>query len=270
MDRRADPEQRTGVDPAWNRRAINAERPEEPTRLPAPPAAGEAAGESGTGEGSPVLDSRGYPPDDEALRGTRFEFGGRRPFSFAPPRVTYRTPQRPLPGIGTVALGRVTRTAPYGAFVDFLGYRGLVHISQLLPGYRVERVEDVVQVGNEVVVRVIAVDPERRHINLALVPSATRAAVPVPNVPAAEAPAASDRAAASAATPASPSTTATPRVVTSWHEARHEEQAAPASQPPPAPTAAPAPAAPAAASPAASPPAPPAPAPTPSPAAGTG
>jgi predicted RNA-binding protein with RPS1 domain len=114
--------------------------------------------------------------DQAALRGTRFEFGGRRPFSFPPPRVTYRGPQRTLPGLGTVALGKVTRVVPYGAFVDFLGYRGLVHISQLLPGQRVERVEDVVQMGVEVVVRVIAVDPERRHINLALVPETAAAA----------------------------------------------------------------------------------------------
>src|SRR6266545_4236713 len=133
----------------------------------------------------------GYAPDGEALRGTRFEFGGRRPYSFQPRRsspdagpgagpggpggpggLASAAGQRPLPGIGTVALGKVVRTAPYGAFVDFLGFRGLIHISQLLPGYRVERVEDVVQMSDEVVVRVIAVDPERRHINLALVPTA--------------------------------------------------------------------------------------------------
>jgi predicted RNA-binding protein with RPS1 domain len=122
-------------------------------------------------ERGPVLDAGGYIPDEEALRGTRFEFGGRRPQSFVPRRPAFAASQRPLPGIGTVALGRVVRVAPYGAFVDFLGFRGLVHISQLRPGYRVERVEDVVQPGDEVVVRVIAIDPERRHINLALMPS---------------------------------------------------------------------------------------------------
>lgn len=112
------------------------------------------------------------PVDDESLRGTRFEFGGRRPYSYAPPRPAYRSSGRPLPGVGTVALGKVSRTTQYGAFVDFLGFRGLVHISQLVPGMRVERVEDVVNVGDEVRVRVIAVDPERRHINLALDPLA--------------------------------------------------------------------------------------------------
>src|SRR5207248_2234820 len=111
----------------------------------------------------------GYLPDEEALRGTRFEFGGRKPYSFQPRRLApdavpppghpASAAQRPLPGIGTVALGKVVRTAPYGAFVDFLGFRGLIHISQLLPGYRVEHVEDVVQTNDEVVVRVIATDP---------------------------------------------------------------------------------------------------------------
>ncbi len=129
------------------------------------------AGEEAEAEAGPVLDAGGYVPDEEALRGTRFEFGGRRPFGFVPRRPPFAGSQRPLPGIGTVALGRVVRVAPYGAFVDFLGFRGLVHISQLRPGYRVERVEDVVHPGDEVVVRVIAIDPERRHINLALMPS---------------------------------------------------------------------------------------------------
>lgn len=146
-----------------------------------PSADADAAATGEPEETGPVLDAGPYTPDEEALRGTRFEFGGRRPFSFTPPRVAQRGPQRPLPGIGTVALGRVARVAQYGAFVDFLGFRGLVHISQLMPGYRIERVEDVVEVGDEVVVRVIAIDPERRHINLALVPhSAAAEAAPAP------------------------------------------------------------------------------------------
>lgn len=135
--------------------------------------------EPDTGAPQPPRD-KSVPVEDESLRGTRFEFGGRRPYSFVPPRPAYRPSGRPLPGVGTVALGKVSRTTQYGAFVDFLGFRGLVHISQLVPGMRVERVEDVVNVGDEVRVRVIAVDPERRHINLALDPlSAERPAIAV-------------------------------------------------------------------------------------------
>ena len=80
------------------------------------------------------MDQSSQPHADDALRGTRFEFGGRRPYSFAPPRVAERAAGRPLPGIGTVALGEVSRIVPYGAFVDFLGFRGMIHVSQLLPG----------------------------------------------------------------------------------------------------------------------------------------
>src|SRR5688572_22761053 len=126
------------------------------------------------------------PSDSEALRGTRFEFGGRRPYSFAPPRVAERAPAsgRPLPGIGTVAIGHVSRLVPYGAFVDFLGFRGMIHVSQLQPGQRVERVEDVVQLQDEVQVRVIGVDPERRHINLVLVTKLGTTAGDRPTTPA--------------------------------------------------------------------------------------
>ena len=72
-----------------------------------------------------------------ALRGTRFEFGGRAR-SASPATGDYRPPSVPS-RIGDGGAGQVTRVAPYGAFVDFLGYRGLVHISQLQPGHRVER-----------------------------------------------------------------------------------------------------------------------------------
>src|SRR5262245_49298457 len=98
------------------------------------------AGGPHTGSNTPVAAPVPGEPvpgeaDDAALRGTRFEFGGRRPYSFSPSPRPYRPSNRPLPGIGTVALGRVARAVPYGAFVDFLGYRGLIHISQLMPGY---------------------------------------------------------------------------------------------------------------------------------------
>ncbi|MDX1994318.1 MAG: polyribonucleotide nucleotidyltransferase [bacterium] len=61
--------------------------------------------------------------------------------------------------IGRIYTGRVTRIEPYGAFVEFLpGKDGMVHISQLAD-YRVERVEDEVRIGDEIMVMVIDVDP---------------------------------------------------------------------------------------------------------------
>jgi polyribonucleotide nucleotidyltransferase len=64
--------------------------------------------------------------------------------------------------VGETYLGTVTRIIPIGAFVQILpGKEGLVHISQLAP-QRVERVEDVVNVGDEITVKVMEVDSQGR------------------------------------------------------------------------------------------------------------
>ncbi|HKE37324.1 MAG TPA: polyribonucleotide nucleotidyltransferase [Candidatus Baltobacteraceae bacterium] len=66
---------------------------------------------------------------------------------------------------GESYLGTVTRIINIGAFVQILpGKEGLVHISQLAP-QRVEKVEDVVKVGDEVMVKVMEIDGQGR-INL--------------------------------------------------------------------------------------------------------
>jgi polyribonucleotide nucleotidyltransferase len=62
------------------------------------------------------------------------------------------------PEIGQVYLGVVKKVSDFGAFVEIKpGIEGLVHISQLAPA-RVERVEDVVKEGEEVMVKVIEID----------------------------------------------------------------------------------------------------------------
>ncbi len=67
--------------------------------------------------------------------------------------------------VGETYLGKVTRIINIGAFVQIApGKEGLVHISQLAPT-RVERVDDVVKVGDEVMVKVIEIDSQGR-INL--------------------------------------------------------------------------------------------------------
>src|SRR5258708_7600570 len=61
--------------------------------------------------------------------------------------------------IGRIYTGKVTRIEPYGAFVEFLpGKDGLVHISQL-SDHRIERIEDEVALGDELMVMVTDVDP---------------------------------------------------------------------------------------------------------------
>ena len=67
--------------------------------------------------------------------------------------------------VGKVYTGKVTRLMNFGAFVEILpGKEGLVHISQLSTE-RVEKVEDVVSVGDEIAVKVVEIDQKGR-INL--------------------------------------------------------------------------------------------------------
>ena len=64
------------------------------------------------------------------------------------------------PVIGRIYTGKVNRIADFGAFVEILpNIDGLVHISQL-DTERVERVEDIAQVGDEITVMVTDIDPQ--------------------------------------------------------------------------------------------------------------
>src|SRR6201995_5384296 len=70
--------------------------------------------------------------------------------------------------IGQVVPGRATKLVPFGAFVRVdEGIEGLVHISELAERH-VELPEQVVQVGDEIMVKVIDIDLERRRISLSL------------------------------------------------------------------------------------------------------
>ena len=61
---------------------------------------------------------------------------------------------------GTVLEGRVTGIKPFGAFVELEpGVSGLVHISEVSAGF-VENIADVLQLGQNVKVKVLSVSPE--------------------------------------------------------------------------------------------------------------
>ncbi len=67
--------------------------------------------------------------------------------------------------VGVIYTGKVTRIMNFGAFVEILpGKEGMVHISELAD-YRVDKVEDVVKVGDEITVKVTEIDNQGR-VNL--------------------------------------------------------------------------------------------------------
>ena len=70
-----------------------------------------------------------------------------------------------VPEVGEEYTGRVVGIQPFGAFVELLpGKDGLLHISRVAQG-RVEKIEDVLSIGDEVKVRVLEVD-EKGKISL--------------------------------------------------------------------------------------------------------
>ena len=71
-----------------------------------------------------------------------------------------------VPEVGEEYTGRVVSIKDFGAFVNLLpGKDGLLHISRVASG-RVEKVEDVLNIGDEVKVKVIEVDPKTNKVSL--------------------------------------------------------------------------------------------------------
>jgi small subunit ribosomal protein S1 len=73
---------------------------------------------------------------------------------------------------GARVKGKVTRLQPFGAFVELApGVEGLVHISELGTGRRINHPKEVVAIGQDVEAVVLAVDHERHRIGLSLAAS---------------------------------------------------------------------------------------------------
>jgi len=71
--------------------------------------------------------------------------------------------------LGDEFTGKVVKTTTFGAFVELAkGTDGLIHISNIAPGQRPNTVEEVVNRGDELKVKVVEVDPERGRIGLRL------------------------------------------------------------------------------------------------------
>ena len=77
----------------------------------------------------------------------------------------------PKAEVGMVYNGRVVNITKFGAFVNILpGRDGLIHISKLGQGRRVDKVEDVLDLGDEIEVRVDDIDPQGK-VSLSLASS---------------------------------------------------------------------------------------------------
>jgi polyribonucleotide nucleotidyltransferase len=71
--------------------------------------------------------------------------------------------------VGDSFTGKVVKTTTFGAFVELAkGTDGLLHISNIAPGQRPDTVEEVINKGDEIEVRVVEVDRERGRIGLRL------------------------------------------------------------------------------------------------------
>src|SRR5579859_3717065 len=71
--------------------------------------------------------------------------------------------------IGDEYTGKVVKTTTFGAFIELAkGTDGLLHISNVAPGRRIDTVEEVLGKGDELKVRVVEVDRERGRIGLRL------------------------------------------------------------------------------------------------------
>ncbi len=74
------------------------------------------------------------------------------------------------PSKGEIVIGTVTRVLDFGAFVsldEYEGREGLVHISEVAPGW-IKDIRDHVKKGQKVVCKVLDVNPKRGHIDLSI------------------------------------------------------------------------------------------------------
>ena len=70
--------------------------------------------------------------------------------------------------VGDVLEGKVTKVVSFGAFVEIMdGVEGLVHISELAQ-HHVENPREIVDPGDEVKVKILEIDNERRRLSLSL------------------------------------------------------------------------------------------------------
>jgi small subunit ribosomal protein S1 len=87
-------------------------------------------------------------------------------------------------GEGTRVKGTITRLQPFGAFVEIApGVEGLLHISELGAGRRINHPKEVVSIGQAIEATVLSVDTEKRRLSLSMASSKDASAEDVAAVP---------------------------------------------------------------------------------------
>jgi len=70
--------------------------------------------------------------------------------------------------VGSIVKGKVTGIQPYGVFVELdRETQGLVHISEISHGF-VKNIKDYVNVGDEITVKVLSIDPHTKRASLSM------------------------------------------------------------------------------------------------------
>lgn len=134
-----------------------AEGEARPERAERPERGGDRGGDRGPRGGD--RGGRGERGGDRGGRGDRGDRGGRR--SEAPAGGEGEASGEPLE-IGKIYRAKVVTIKDFGAFVEFLpGREGLVHVSELA-NFRVKQVEDIVQLGDEIWVKLLGQDEKGR------------------------------------------------------------------------------------------------------------
>jgi ribosomal protein S1 len=136
-------------------------------------ASSDAAG-AGAAGGRPEGRGDRKRRDRDRDRGPRREPGPALPRVMLSRRAVEKDPweeaQRSFP-VGSVHTGKVARMQPFGAFIELVsGVDGLLHVSELGQGRRIEHPQEVLTQGQSVTVKVERVEKANRRIALSLLP----------------------------------------------------------------------------------------------------
>lgn len=164
--------------PAVGEKAEKSEKSEKSEKTDAPAEAAETP--AATAEGAEAAPAEGANKNKDNNKKDRRDREKRRDPGPALPRVMlsrkavekdpWEDAHKQYPP-GSVHTGKVARMQPFGAFIELSsGLDGLLHVSELGQGRRIENPEEILSMGQSVTVKVEKVDRGQRRIALSLLP----------------------------------------------------------------------------------------------------